>query len=67
MIPNRQPGGAPPDGRVPRQAHVGEQVRSLAKALSDLVDTKLRSKVSIGALMQLAFAACTAHVPRGMK
>ena len=48
MSPNRQAGNAPPEDRVPREEHVGEHVRSLARDLSDLADTKLNATASIG-------------------
>ena len=64
VIPNRQPGNAPPSDDVGRGEHVGEHVKSLAETLSALADTTLNSKVSMGALTQLAFAACTADVTK---
>ena len=62
MIPNSQADITPPDEPDPPGGHVGEHVRALAKVSSDLAGAKLGAKVSMDALTQLAFVACTADV-----
>ena len=55
--PNRQADSTPPDDTNHTGEHVGEHVKALAKLSSDSVDTKLETKVSMDALIQLASVA----------
>ena len=55
--PNRQADSTPPDDTNHTGVHVGEHVKALAKLSSDSVDTKLETKVSMDALIQLASVA----------
>ena len=62
ISPNRQAENAPPDDPNPPAERARKNVKCLANVLADLVGIKLHTQVSMDALMQLAFAACTADV-----
>ena len=62
ILPHRQADNTQPEDQTLPGRRVGEHVKSLAEVISDLADTQLNTKVSIDALTQVAFVACTADV-----
>ena len=57
ILPMRQAGDTPPDAPNETGDRVRDHVEDVAKTLSDLEDAKLRIKVTMESLMQLALVA----------